>query len=238
MIFLIYGTDKDKSHEFLERLMARFLKGKNFFSLHRLDEESFSESVFNGLLKTDSLFLNKNLVVAKRLFQNFAAADYILSNLEILGSSGNVFVFWEEKIKDDFLKKIKKYAEVKKFDSAARPDFKKKKEDEELFKVADLVALRKKQEAWFLYQRIIMKGGPCEEVFWKILWQMKVLGLIKRGGGRKLHPFVLAKAKRAAGLFQEKELDGFLGELVQIYHDYRNGTADLAVGLERFILRV
>jgi len=106
------------------------------------------------------------------------------------------------------------------------------------FRIADSVALRKRNTAWLLYQEELLKGTSAEDIFWKIAWQIKILSIVNRGHGSDLHPFVYKKAQKAAILFKKAELDGCFVDLVGLYHKSRQGKSDLLVGLEKFILRI
>lgn len=146
-------------------------------------------------------------------------------------------------IQEEFDKKIFNIAEKKRIqffkESKLEPPKKKspaKKDD--LFYLADLFGLRQKEKLWLAYQREISGGVPIEEIFWKFLWQVKTLNLIKKGEGQSLHPFVFRKNEKAAGLFTEAELRGLSGQLIELYHQNRYGLADLGIGLEKIILKL
>jgi len=106
------------------------------------------------------------------------------------------------------------------------------------FRIANSIALRKRNTTWLLYQEEILKGTSVEDIFWKIVWQIKVLSMVKKGHGSSLHPFVYKKAQKVVSLFKEGELNKFFSDLVGLYHKNRQGRNDLAVGLEKFILRI
>ncbi|MFC1625267.1 hypothetical protein ACFL1O_00055 [Patescibacteria group bacterium] len=107
-----------------------------------------------------------------------------------------------------------------------------------LFYLADLFGNRQKEKIWLAYQKELFEGTLAEEVFWKLLWQVKSLMLVKKGEGNGLHPFVLNKVKKSAPLFTEEELQKYSSNLVDLFHQSRHGQADLAVGLEKFILKI
>lgn len=238
MIILIHGKAVRKSHEGFTKLMAQFLKKKNPPALYRVDGDDFVESFFDGFLKTDNLFSASNLVGAKRLLQNCHSKDYIIKHLEQLASSKNIFILWEELVAPEHLEQIKKYGEVKEFINDPQDKGKGYGKDNSLFKIADLFAARKKEDAWLLYQKKLFDGIDPEDVFWKLFWQTKALISVTKGGGRYLHQFVYAKAQKSAVLFEDSELEHRLDELVGLYHRHRKGVADLAIGLEKFMLKI
>ncbi|MBU1179048.1 hypothetical protein KKB69_01815 [Patescibacteria group bacterium] len=239
MLYFVFGNDVGRGHEKFNAIAAQFLEKEKNLSFFKFDEESFEVSLFEDALKTSNLFSGKNLVAAKRLLGNTAGRDYILNNLSRISDSENIFIFFEEEVKKDYLDEIKKYTKnVWEFSVPGGKKDEEKQAVNKLFRLADLVALRKRNEAWLLFQKEVFEGVPAEEFFWKVLWQIKNLILVKKGGGKDLHRFVYGKAKRGADLFEEKELENFMGDLVGLYHKDRQGVGGLAIGLERFLLRI
>lgn len=116
-----------------------------------------------------------------------------------------------------------------------------------LFAVSDAVAERNRSKAWILMNEAMMAGVAAEEIFFKILWQIKTLMIVKRLDILKiknpekesgLHPFVYKKTLTGAQKFSEKDLADFSFELLRIYHDSRRGREDLAIGTEKFLLGI
>jgi len=237
MICFVYGNDTERSHKELKKLVAQFLKGENSPEVFRVDDETFSESFFNGILKTESLFSTGKLIVSKRLLTDFSAADYILNNLTELNSTSDIFLFWEEVIKEDLLARLKEnVADIREF-SSGKVNKKFSSKDNKIFRVTDAFGARQKERTWLLCQEEFLNGTPAEDVFWKIVWQVKNLLAVKKGGGESLHPFVYKKTKEAASLFEEEELRRCSNELVDLYHKSRLGKKDFMAGLERIVLK-
>jgi DNA polymerase III delta subunit len=236
---LVFGSDTIKSHDKFNKIVAQTLKKETGFSFFKVDEESFSEDFFNRLFKTKSLFSGKSLIAAKRLFSNQFASDFLIKNLKKISLSENVFILWEEKITEDHLKSVKEYAnDLWEFKQVA-PKKERFFKNNNLFQLADLVASRQKEKAWLLYQEELFNGTQAEDIFWKMIWQIKSLLIVKKGGGSELlHPFVYKKAEKTAPLFSKEELHNCFSELIDLYHKDRRGAGDLAVGLERFILKI
>lgn len=116
-----------------------------------------------------------------------------------------------------------------------------------LFAASDAVAERNRSKAWILLNEAVMAGVAAEEIFFKILWQVKTLMIVKRLDVLKiknpdkesgLHPFVYKKTLAGAQKFSEKELADFSFELLRIYHDSRRGREDIAIGTEKFLLNL
>jgi len=116
-----------------------------------------------------------------------------------------------------------------------------------LFAICDAVAERNKEKAWVSLQEGTLSGILPEEIFYKVVWEIKNLLMIKKlqSAGVKnleketgLHPFVAKKALVGARNFTEEELRGYSFGLVNLYHDVRNGRAEFQIGLEKFLLRI
>ncbi|MBU4477192.1 hypothetical protein L6251_00305, partial [Candidatus Parcubacteria bacterium] len=116
-----------------------------------------------------------------------------------------------------------------------------------LFAICDAVAERNKGKAWVSFQEGILSGILPEEIFYKVVWEVKNLLMIKKlqSAGVKnleketgLHPFVAKKALVGARNFTEEELRGHSFGLVNLYHDVRSGRAEFQIGLEKFLLRI
>lgn len=115
------------------------------------------------------------------------------------------------------------------------------------FAICDAVAEKDKNKAWVLFQRAIFSGVPAEEVFYKIVWQIKNLLLLKKLSAfpqlnlekeTGLHPFVIKKNMYAIHNFTEEELKKYSFELIKIYHDTRRGLEDFSLGLEKFLFNL
>lgn len=238
MVYLVYGGDTEKSLQKFNALLEKFSKKENDFSIFYVNEESFSENMFEELAKTNNLFTRKNMVIGKRLFTNSVAGEYLLKNIKNLCLSNNIFLFWEKELKKEYLDEIKQQTDNITECGASSAKSAKNKNSQSLFRLADLVALRKKQEAWLLYQEELSKGMPADDVFWKIFWQFKSLMIVKAGEGAALAPFVYRKTQNAAGLFSIDEAKKSLSVLLDLYQKNHNGEADLVIGLEKFILKL
>jgi DNA polymerase III delta subunit len=115
------------------------------------------------------------------------------------------------------------------------------------FAICDAIAVKNKGRAWVLFQQALLAGVPAEEVFYKIVWQIKNLLLLKKLNDAKagtleketkLHPYVLKKTLAATWNFSEEELKKYSFALVKIYHDARRGIEDFSLGTEKFLLNI
>jgi DNA polymerase III delta subunit len=114
----------------------------------------------------------------------------------------------------------------------------KKQNNFPIFSLTDAVGARNKKEAWIQYERALASGMAPEEVFWKVVWQIKNMLLASRTTekGSGLNPFVYKKAKASLKNFKEKELENLSEQLVVGYHQARRGEGDIETFLEKFLL--
>ena len=113
------------------------------------------------------------------------------------------------------------------------------------FAICDAFAEKNKAKTWIIYQQALRQGIPAEEVFFKILWQIKNLLMVKKlmsakvanvGKESGLKPFVAGKAIKTAKNFTEEELENYSYEMLKIYHQERRGESELPIEFEKFIL--
>jgi DNA polymerase III delta subunit len=109
-------------------------------------------------------------------------------------------------------------------------------EGEAMFDLLDAVALREGKRAILLYEKYKHQGMPAEEIYWRIIWQAKTLGIIKALQDRSpseikketgLHEFVIKKNLQAAAKWHDGEIEKFGERLIKAMQDYRLGSADL-----------
>jgi len=113
------------------------------------------------------------------------------------------------------------------------------------FAICEAFVEKNKAKAWMIYQQALRRGIPDEEVFFKILWQVKNLLLVKKLATAGvaditkesgLKPFVAGKAVRAAKNFSEDELVNYSYKMLKIYHEERRGESELPIEFEKFLL--
>lgn len=138
---------------------------------------------------------------------------------------------------------LEKYSLNKKRDEP----LKNRGEEISVFKITDAVSEKNKGRAWLLFQKSLLMGADAEEIFWKILWQIKNLLIIKGLGylqekqivqKTKLHHYVVKKTLSASRNFNEEELSRYSKELIDLYHDSRRGLGDFETGIEKFLIKL
>lgn len=108
-----------------------------------------------------------------------------------------------------------------------------------IFALTDAVGARDKKRAWILYQGALAAGISAEEVFFKIVWQVKCLLIAsktKSVAETDMKPFPYSKAKSFLKNFKTGELEKLSEELVVGYHQARQGKADMETLVEKLLL--
>ena len=109
-----------------------------------------------------------------------------------------------------------------------------------LFLLTNALAGRERKKLWLLCQQALAAGVTEEEIFWKLVWQIKTLLLVKNSPAppSAMKPFVLEKTRQALGNFKSGELENLSAQLVALWHDARRGQTDFDLGLEKLVLSV
>jgi len=294
MLYLFYGEDSFRSRGELNKLINKLKENVGESSIFGIEADGFDQEQFEGLVKSNSLFGEKYLIICSRILQDVVIKDFIEKNLENIFKSQNIFIFWEDELEDSLAELFKGIgAKVKNFSKLTGVKLRKwiadqgeglevkissdvqekivKKcggdlwcasneieryslsgvfEEESAglqynpFAICDAVANKNKKQAWLLLQKAIMGGIAGEEIFWKVVWQIKTLLLIKKlqvvGADvykeSGLKPFVIGKATRVTQNFTEEKLVDYSTELVDIYHQAHLGGSDIPIALEKFLL--
>lgn len=116
----------------------------------------------------------------------------------------------------------------------SRPEF-------NIFALTDAVGARKKKEAWVLCQKALTAGLSAEEIFFKIVWQVKSMLLAsktKNVGETDMKPFPYSKAKSFLKNFKPGELETLSENLVIGYHQARRGVGEVETLVEKTILKL
>ncbi len=140
--------------------------------------------------------------------------------------------------------------EIEKYALNSEKEFSGRKSEAEkvnIFHLTDAIAAKDRGRAWFLFQKAILSGADVEEIFWKIVWEIKNLLLVKKlqplpekkiVEKTHLHPYVVKKTASATRLYTEKELAQYSSELINLYHNARRGLTDFETGIEKFLIKL
>lgn len=238
MIYLFYGTDKNKTRAKYDALLAALARKSPEASLFVLTQENFSSGKLEELSGGQTLFYGKYLVACDNLLGQEEIFEEIKKSAKALRASDNLFVFLENENLKEGIKLLGKLSEKSQEINLAD---KEKKEAFNIFSLTDAVAERNPTRAWSLYQEALRRGVGVEEVLWKLVWQIKNLLLVKTNKNSKelkLSPFVLRKAQAGAAKFEEKELASLSGQLVSIYHDTFPGSEEMEVEIENLLIKL
>lgn len=116
-----------------------------------------------------------------------------------------------------------------------------------VYHITDAISERDRSRAWFLFQKALLSGVDPEEIFWKIVWQIKNLLLLKKlfpmpekkiAEASGLHPFVIKKTLPALRFYTAEELSKYSLELITLYHNTRRGLIDFDNGIEKFLIKL
>ena len=237
MIYFLYGKDIIKSRKKLHDLLDWAKKKRPDAELFKINTENWSESQLEELLVSQGLFDQKYTVFLDNLFENKEIKAYIVSKLEDISSSEQLFFMLEKDVDAVSLKKIEKSAKQVQ-------EFKKVEEKENtfnIFAVANGLISRDKKKLWVSYVESIKKGIAPEEIHGIFFWQIKNMILASRGKSQKetgLSPFVYKNALTGGRNYKTEELITLSNSLVQMTHSVRRGKGSMDIMLEKWVLSV
>ena len=110
-----------------------------------------------------------------------------------------------------------------------------------IWALTDAIGARKKKDAWVLYQKALASGMVAEEVFYKLVWQVKtmlVASKTKTAEEADMKPFPYNKAKTFLKNFSTSELINLSTSLVLGYHKARRGEGEIETLVEKTLLRL
>lgn len=110
-----------------------------------------------------------------------------------------------------------------------------------IFLLTDAIGARDKRDAWVLYRKALSSGMVPEEVFYKLVWQVKTLLIAQKTKSvaeTEMKPFPYNKAKGCLKNFKPGELEKLSAELVNGYHRVRRGEGEMETLVERFLLKL
>lgn len=257
--FFRIDADGFNEAEFEELLKGRTLFEKKYvvvceWVLENKQAADFVLGDIETLAKTENLFLFLEEEIDEKVLGEFKKQAYKVQEFKPLDGIRLKAWFAAKKIPaniaSDIIKKTgsdlwRASKEIEKYQAGEQAEEKTVLGEYNPFAVCDAFAEKNKVKAWIIYQQALSQGIPAEEVFFKILWQIKNLLLVKKltVAGVKdiakesgLHAFVAGKAARAAKNFTEDELISYSYEMLKIYHQERRGELELPIGFEKFIL--
>lgn len=106
MIYLFHGKDTYRSKHKLDEILTSFRNKGSNLAFFNIEEGDFSTLLIEELLRSQSLFEKKNVIVLNRIFEDALARDFIIKKIKEIRESPNIFLFWEEEMKKPILNEI------------------------------------------------------------------------------------------------------------------------------------
>lgn len=235
MIYLFCGYDRTRARAKATQVLAAFRKKNPTGAVFRFEAENFSQERFEELLAgAGGLFGEKRLIFCQELGENSAAADCLLEHLPTAAASA-VVVLWLEPAADRALKERVKQAGGRVAEFIARPPT-----EFNLFSLTDAFGARDRARLWLEFQRSLAAGVPAEEVFWRLVWQLKTMRLAALvENPSTLKPYTAKKAKQFNQNFRSGELSQLAARLVRLWHETkREDGRDFPLELEHFLFNI
>ena len=226
MLYVICGTDRDKTREKAVDLRGSLLKKRPDASLFTLEPSDVSADRLDELSSSQGLFENKYIVFADRLFEDEEVRQIFLDRLDSVATSPNIFILLEGKITKDIERKLENHICC----SGGSP---------EIFALADALGKKDTKSMWVLYRKALDNNDVPEEIHGILWWQLKSIALAqkcKNAAEAGINPFVYSKSKGFSKNFKLEEIDRLLSRMVSIYHEAHRGIADFEIALEKFVL--
>ena len=110
-----------------------------------------------------------------------------------------------------------------------------------IFTFTDAVGARQKKHAWIIYQKALSAGISAEEIFYKLVWQVKsmlIASKTKNVGETDMKIFPYNKAKNFLKNFKPDELDTLSESLVIGYSLARRGKREIETFIEKILLNL
>lgn len=238
MIYLIQGSDSIRTRHKYDALIDSLLMRKLDSVAWKIDSENFNEEKFRELIVSQDLFVNKYIVGCDHLVGDKNSQDFILSNLEQIKGSANIFIILEDALEEKILKQVKKFAEKD-------LSYDKKIGEERkfnIFALTDALGERNRKKLWVLYQEALRADlDPEKEIYWRLEWMVKHLLFFKKAKSpaeSDLKGFARSKIQNYTKNYSTEELEDLFGKLVRLFHSVRRSETEMEVGLERIIFEI
>ncbi|MFT5179687.1 MAG: DNA polymerase III delta subunit [Candidatus Paceibacteria bacterium] len=237
MLYLLHGTDTQKSLDKANKLVKTMLSKKPNASYFKISSDNFDIHELQEFTGGQGLFENKYIVQISRVLDDSGIKDVIVDYVDSIAGSDNIFIWIEGEIDKKTLSKLEKHAEKVEEHNAKEVV---KKPFFNVFSLADAIGNRDKKKAWLLYNEALEELAP-EEIHGTIFWQIKSILLsmkAKSASEAGLKPFVYSKSKSFSKNFEESEIEKLSSKLISVSHDARRGKHNFGMALERFILEM
>lgn len=236
MLYAFYGSDHAISAKKARSLIASLQAKRPDAAFEQMNGDTWNASVLQGHLGGQGLFSEKYIIFLDRVTENEIALEEIVSFMESLKESANIFIMLESKITAPLQKTIEKYAEkVVVSDSKIANE----KPSGNAFALGDALGSKNAFRAWSLYREAIDNGIEVENIAGTLFWQVKSMMVANVSNSSQesgLNPFVFSKSKKFASNYSKENIDRMLNDLVRIYHEGHRGLCNMELELEKMIL--
>jgi len=236
MLYLFYGTDRNKALEKALVIIDKKLEEKKDAMIFKVDQENLTQDLLSELCGSQGLFEQKFIVHLKDVFQDELSKSVILKFLKDIKESENVFIWTEGSILKKDLTKIEKHTD-KVWEHIAKEKLEVK---ENIFAITNYLLARDKKNLWIEFQNL-RKVFATEEIHGTLFWAFKNVALVSKSKNAEdsgLKPFVYSNSKKALTKFSQEEVGEKFWTLTKILGDSRRGEGELDVLLEKWILSV
>jgi len=224
MIYFFHGKNIEKSRVKAHDLIDSLRKKKPDASFFKLDTESFDNAKMQEYIGGQGLFSNKYIVFLDRLCEDKEIKEQFIEKLKEIKESENIFIILEGKIDKVTAGKIEKRSEKFINSDLTEKEIEEKdnkKEELNIFEIANALARRNKKEIWMIYRQLIDSGKVPEEIHGVLFWKAKTM--LIAGGTHN---------------WEKEELQDLLDKLITVYHEARRGNGEIEIGVERVVLHI
>lgn len=237
MLYSFYGTDLIKSRKKYQALLDALLVKNPQAELFLVNKENFDRGRFEELIVGQTLFYSKYLVGCDNLLDDIEILTAVKKHIKDIAASANVFVFLENHELKEGIKLLGKYAT-----KSQEINLLEKKETAifNLFTLTDAISARNPTLAWTLYEEALRRGLSPDEIYWKVIWVIKNLLLVKSDAKKdlKLNPYVLKKAELGAKNYRFEELAQLSSRLTSLYHTQFPDSEGFELELEEILAQL
>jgi DNA polymerase III delta subunit len=202
-------------------------------NLQRIDADAYIPGIIIEAAQSATLFGEKLLFFIDTPSSDAAFNEEVLSSLEGLGESENIFIIVEESLLMAPKKLYAKYAsEIEEIKEDKGRTF-------NVFALADSLSRKDKKMLWMGLSEAKEAGLSAEELIGTLWWQLKTLRLAAMtttAAEADMKDFPYNKAKRSLSAFKDGELVRISEGLLALYHEGHQGEVDIDLALERWAL--
>ncbi|MDE2030700.1 MAG: hypothetical protein KGI58_00335 [Patescibacteria group bacterium] len=208
MIYILVGNDNKKKNAHIRTLDKEG-------DITSLSDGEVSREVLENYAQGVSMFGKPLIIVTENTISN-EEINLTKEDLSRLKDSLNIFIFKEDKLLAAEQTKLKKFAEIIRFETKEKA-----KPKPDTFAIANAFGRHDKVNTWVLYRQAIESGVSPEAISGILFWKVKTM---------LLNGITGSKGSTIDDLKKQS------GELVSLYHRAHRGECDLSIGLEQFIL--